>query len=102
VIRGRPRIGETVMTPAERQRRRGAKLAATINPTQVLADLDRTYHLATWHNFFALRCDFATEQSTYIASVFCLRVAHFFTPLAAHNRLRQDEIITHIVEKLPS
>jgi len=34
------------MTAAERQRRRRAKLAATIDPEQVLADLDRTYQRA--------------------------------------------------------
>jgi hypothetical protein len=40
---GRPRIGKTVMTPAERQRRRRAKLAQGINPAAILADLERTY-----------------------------------------------------------
>jgi hypothetical protein len=38
---GRPRIGKTVMTPAERQRRRRAKLA-----DRVIADLDRIYQRA--------------------------------------------------------
>jgi len=43
---GRPRIGKTVMTPAERQRRRRAKLAAIIDPERVLADLEREYRRA--------------------------------------------------------
>jgi hypothetical protein len=43
---GRPRIGETVMTPAERQRRRRAKLAEIVDPEHVLADLERTYQRA--------------------------------------------------------
>jgi hypothetical protein len=43
---GRPRIGETAMTPAERQRRRRAKLAAVIDPARVLADLERVYRRA--------------------------------------------------------
>jgi hypothetical protein len=43
---GRPRIGKTVMTPAERQRRRRAKLAEIIDPERVIADLDRVYQRA--------------------------------------------------------
>jgi hypothetical protein len=43
---GRPRIGETVMTPAERQRRHRAKLAEAIRPGLVLEDLDRSYQRA--------------------------------------------------------
>jgi hypothetical protein len=43
---GRPRIGKTVMTPAERQRRRRAKLAEIIDPERVIADLDRIYQRA--------------------------------------------------------
>jgi hypothetical protein len=34
------------MTPAERQRRRRAKLAAIVDPQQVLADLHRLYQRA--------------------------------------------------------
>jgi hypothetical protein len=43
---GRPRIGKTAMTPAERQRRRRAKLAEIIDPERVIADLDRIYQRA--------------------------------------------------------
>jgi hypothetical protein len=43
----RPRIGDHVMTPAERQRRRRAKLAETIDPERVLADLERIYNRAS-------------------------------------------------------
>jgi hypothetical protein len=40
---GRPRIGEAVMTPAERQRRRRAKLAEIVRAEQVVAELERAY-----------------------------------------------------------
>ena len=43
---GRPRLGESVMTAAERQRRRRAKLREAIDPAQVLADLERAYRRA--------------------------------------------------------
>jgi len=52
---GRPRIGETVMTPAERQRRRRAKLRETIDPARVLADLDRGYRRAFFADQDAIR-----------------------------------------------
>jgi hypothetical protein len=52
---GRPPIGATVMTPAERQRRRRAKLAAIIQPGRVLAELDRTYQHAYLVNQDAIR-----------------------------------------------
>jgi hypothetical protein len=40
---GRPRIGPNAMTPAERQRRRRAKLAEIVGPERVLADLSLAY-----------------------------------------------------------
>jgi hypothetical protein len=40
---GRPRIGKTVMTPAERQQRRRAKLAEIVRAAAVLTALDRQY-----------------------------------------------------------
>jgi hypothetical protein len=40
---GRPTIYEIAMTPAERQRRRRAKLREVVHPERVLADLDRAY-----------------------------------------------------------
>jgi hypothetical protein len=40
---GRSPIGATAMTPAERQRRRRAKLAAIIHPEDALTELERTY-----------------------------------------------------------
>lgn len=40
---GRPRIGPNAMTPAERQRRRRAKLAEIVGPKRVLADLSLAY-----------------------------------------------------------
>jgi len=43
---GRPRIGATVMTPAERQRRHRAKLAEIVHPERVLAELSRAYDRA--------------------------------------------------------
>jgi len=52
---GRPRIGKTVMTPAERQRRRRAKLAATIDPARILTELERTYQRAVLGDQDALR-----------------------------------------------
>jgi len=52
---GRPRIGESVMTAAERQRRRRAKLAATIDPAQILAELERVYQRAVLADKDAIR-----------------------------------------------
>jgi hypothetical protein len=52
---GRPRIGETVMTPAERQRRRRAKLAEVIHPERILADLERAYRRAVLGDQDAIR-----------------------------------------------
>ena len=43
---GRPPIGDNVMTPAERQRRHRAKLAAIVHPKHVLTELDRAYRHA--------------------------------------------------------
>jgi hypothetical protein len=52
---GRPRIGNNVMTPAERQRRHRAKLAAIVHPERVLADLERVYRRAFLSDKDAIR-----------------------------------------------
>jgi hypothetical protein len=43
---GRPRIGATVMSAAERQRRHRAKLAEIVHAEHVLAELSRAYDRA--------------------------------------------------------
>ena len=52
---GRPRLGESVMTAAERQRRRRAKLREAIDPAQVLADVERAYRRAVLADKDAIR-----------------------------------------------
>jgi hypothetical protein len=52
---GRLRIGATVMTPAEHQRRRRAKLAQIVRAEHVLADLSRAYGRAYLSDQDALR-----------------------------------------------
>jgi hypothetical protein len=52
---GRPRVGKTVMTPAERQRRRRAKLREIVHAADVLADLERHYGRADLREQGAIR-----------------------------------------------
>jgi hypothetical protein len=87
---GRPRIGNTVMTPVERQRRRRAKLRERIRPEDVLADVRTKLH----------RCGFAPEALHIVEGLAALlaewrqrqRRGQFIAPRAGKSAARKRKV----------